>query len=48
MASDPEDLMQASKAQQELRRQLRHCRLIVQNGRQLFMLAQARPAAKSD
>ena len=47
MASDPEDLMKAEKAQQELHQQVRRCRLIVQNGRQLFTLAQAAPKLRS-
>jgi hypothetical protein len=47
MASDPDDMNKAERAQRELRAQVRHCRLMVQNGRQFFMLAQAAPMRDS-
>jgi hypothetical protein len=48
MATDPEDMLKADQAQDEVRRQLQRCRLMVQNGRQLFMLAQATPQQNQD
>lgn len=47
MASHPEDTVKADKAQRQLHQQVRACRLMVKNGRQLFMLAQATPKLTS-
>jgi len=41
MASNRDDLIEADRAQRELGQQVRRCQMIIQNGRQLFMLAQA-------
>lgn len=43
MASDREDILRAEQAQRHVREEVHRCQEIVQNGRQLFMLAQALP-----
>ena len=42
MGSDPEDMTEAAeRLQHDLRDQMLRCRLMVEDGRQLFMLSQA-------